>query len=215
MIFGLNDGLVSTLAFVMGAYGAFMESRIVLISGFAELLAGTISMAVSSYQSTKSEVEVIEKESKDNFLKKNKIKNQKKDLIKFYQSKGFTESEAEAIIKKIQKDSNVIKGQKEEIKKLGLSSEKVKNPIRSGFLCGLSFGLAALVPIFAFALPIKSSEAVIISIFTSTIALFSAGVLKTIFSRKNWIRSGIEMMIIGIGAAIITFFIGNLFSLFV
>jgi VIT1/CCC1 family predicted Fe2+/Mn2+ transporter len=39
--------------------------------------------------------------------------------------------------------------------------------------------------------------------------------MKTIFSRKNWVRSGLEMMVIGASAAAITYMIGTLFSLIV
>jgi VIT1/CCC1 family predicted Fe2+/Mn2+ transporter len=41
------------------------------------------------------------------------------------------------------------------------------------------------------------------------------GALKTIFSRKSWIRSGLEMMVIGASAAAITYIIGTLFSLII
>jgi len=39
--------------------------------------------------------------------------------------------------------------------------------------------------------------------------------MKTIFSRKNWMRSGLEMMLIGASAAAITYVIGTLFSMIV
>jgi predicted membrane protein (TIGR00267 family) len=215
MIFGVNDGLVSTLAFVVGAFAAFTDSRIVLISGIAELLAGTISMAVSSYQSTKSEVELLEKESQKQIGKKKIPSSQEKEkLVNYYQTKGFTLNEADAIVNRIQENKDVI-NQNRVLDQLGLSSEKVGNPIRSGILCGVSFGLAALIPIIPFALPLKSSDALLVSIFASFLALFGAGCMKTIFSRKKWMRSGLEMMIIGIGATVITYIIGTLFHIFV
>jgi len=70
MIFGANDGLVSTLAFVAGVVGAITNPSIVLLSGIAELFAGTISMAVGSYQSSKSEREVLVRPSSTGSSKK-------------------------------------------------------------------------------------------------------------------------------------------------
>jgi len=110
-------------------------------------------------------------------------------------------------------NSRVQSVQKEILEKLGLSSEERGNPIKAGILCGISFALSALVPIFPFIFPISSLEGMIISVIATIIALFGVGTIKTIFSRKNWIRSGLQMMIIGASAAGITYIIGLLFSL--
>lgn len=219
MIFGLNDGLVSTLAFVVGVYaglaesqiGGFTGSQIILISGIAELLAGSISMAVSSYQSTKSEIETLDKKQHQS-LKKSKNQEENQDLINFYQKQGLTLNEAKAIVERIQ-ENKTLKKQRKILDKLGLSHQTSSNPINSGLLCGFSFAIAALVPVIPYALPIDPFHALIISIIASVFALFTAGVLKTIFSQKNWLKSGLEMMIIGIGASTITYFIGTLVAL--
>jgi len=55
-------------------------------------------------------------------------------------------------------------------------------------------------------------DALIISVIASVITLFGVGVLKTIFSRRNWFWSGLETMVIGAAAAGITYVIGSLFS---
>ncbi len=44
VVFGINDGLVSTLSFLAGVSGAVMDSRIILIAAFAEMFAGAASM---------------------------------------------------------------------------------------------------------------------------------------------------------------------------
>jgi VIT1/CCC1 family predicted Fe2+/Mn2+ transporter len=80
-------------------------------------------------------------------------------------------------------------------------------------LCGVSFGLAALVPILPFALPLNVWDALVASIIGTVATLFGVGAMKTIFSRKSWIWSGLEMMSIGASAAAITYMIGTLFSL--
>jgi VIT1/CCC1 family predicted Fe2+/Mn2+ transporter/rubrerythrin len=213
MIFGANDGLVSTLAFVVGAFGAFTDSHIVLLTGIAELFAGTISMAVGSYQSSKSELEVLERESQRKKVKKGMTAKEERDeLIKFYQTEGFKKGEAEAIVDRIAEKKEAHK-QIDTLEELGLAPEELGNPVKAGVLCGVSFGLAALVPIFPFVFPIGNWEALIASIVGTLITLFGVGAMKTIFSRKSWFRSGLEMMVIGASAAAITYMIGTLFSL--
>ena len=215
MIFGANDGLVSTLGFVVGAFGAFADPYVVLLTGIAELFAGTISMAVGSYQSSKSELEVLERESERKKFKKGMTaEEEKEEMIKFYQAEGFRRGEAEAVVDRIVKEKE-LPTQAGTLEELGLAPKELGSPVKAGALCGVSFGLAALVPIVPFVLPISGWEALLASVIGTMATLFGVGAMKTIFSRKNWIRSGLEMMIIGASAAAITYIIGTLFSLIV
>jgi VIT1/CCC1 family predicted Fe2+/Mn2+ transporter len=197
---------------IRGGGGAFTDSHIVLLTGIAELFAGTISMAVGSYQSSKSELEVLEKESQRKKVKKGMTaKEEREELIKFYQTEGFKRGEAEAIVDRIAEKKESHK-QIDTLEELGLAPEELGNPVKAGVLCGVSFGLAALVPIFPFVFPISNWDALIASIVGTLITLFGVGAMKTIFSRKSWFRSGLEMMVIGAAAATITYMIGTLFS---
>lgn len=212
MIFGANDGLVSTLAFVAGVMGAISDPNIILLSGIAELFAGTISMAAGAYQSSKSELEVMERESQREKIKGRTPEEEKEELVRFYQSEGYTSAEAESIVERIvkEKEFSIEMGTLEE---LGLAPEEIGNPIKAGVLCGLSFGISAIIPIFPFAFKALSTmDAMKFSIIATLASLFGVGAMKTIFSRKNWIRSGFEMMVIGASAAAITYLIGTLFS---
>ena len=216
MIFGANDGLVSTLAFVAGVVGAITDPYIVLLSGVAELFAGTISMAFGSYQSAKSELEVWERESQRKEGEKGKTpEEEREELIRFYEKEGFKRGEAEGIVERFSAEKE-IPIQKQALEELGLAPEELGNPVRAGVLCGVSFGLAALVPILPFILhSLSCTEALTISIIATLATLFGVGAMKTIFSRKNWVRSGLEMMLIGASGAAITYMIGTLFSLIV
>ncbi len=215
MIFGANDGLVSTLAFVAGVVGAITNPSIVLLSGVAELFAGTISMAVGSYQSSKSELEVLEREGQRKKVKKGKTpEEEREELIKFYESEGFKRGDAEAIVDRVIKEKE-LPLQATTIEQLGLAPEELGKPVKAGVLCGVSFGLAALVPILPFALPIGIWDAMIASVIGTVATLFGVGAMKTIFSRRNWVRSGLEMMGIGASAAAITYLIGTLFSMII
>jgi VIT1/CCC1 family predicted Fe2+/Mn2+ transporter len=213
MIFGANDGLVSTLAFVAGVVGAITNPSIVLLSGVAELFAGTISMAVGSYQSSKSELEVLERESRRKQVRKGKSpEEEREELIRFYEAEGFKKGEAQAIVDRIVKEKE-LPLQTTTIEQLGLAPKELGNPVKAGVLCGASFGLAAIVPILPFAFPIGIWESMIGSIIGTVATLFGVGAMKTIFSRRNWVRSGLEMMGIGVSAAAITYVIGTLFSM--
>jgi VIT1/CCC1 family predicted Fe2+/Mn2+ transporter len=55
LVYGANDGIVTTFAVVSGVAGARLEPRIVLILGFANLLADGFSMGASNFLSIRSD----------------------------------------------------------------------------------------------------------------------------------------------------------------
>jgi len=203
MIFGANDGIVSTMAFVAGVAGAATSNPYtVLLAGFAFLVSGTFSMAAGSYQSSKSELEVMERDQRwqfDNGGKPTEV-----------EPKKTTDSISKKPEVSIKPDA---------LDEIGLTSEELGNPVKAGFLTGISFAIAAFIPllpyVIAYLIPnITVMRALFFSIFGTLTGLFGIGALKTIFSKKWWIRSGLEMMMIGVSAAAITFYIGKAFAHF-
>ena len=56
-VYAANDGIITTFAVVAGAAGASFDVNVVIILGFANLLADGFSMASGNYLGTKSEIE--------------------------------------------------------------------------------------------------------------------------------------------------------------
>jgi len=207
VIFGANDGLVSILALVAGVYGAVTESHVILIAGVAGAVAGAISMGAGAYLSSKSEKEVTEKESERKGIRKKWTpEEEKEELLKFYQARGFKRQEAEAIADRVasQMESRAAYTIGEE---LGLTSEESWPPIKAATLTGLSFAVVSLIPILPFAF-MEVTPAVLTAAIASVATLFGVGASKAIFTRKSWIRSGLEMMAIGVLASAATYAIG-------
>ncbi len=61
-VFGINDGLVSNTALILGVGGATDDSGFVLLAGAAGLIAGSLSMAAGEYLSVRSQVEMLERQ---------------------------------------------------------------------------------------------------------------------------------------------------------
>jgi len=57
LIFGANDGIITTLAVVSGVTGAALSSTVILILGFANLVADGFSMGASNVLSRRSDVQ--------------------------------------------------------------------------------------------------------------------------------------------------------------
>ena len=58
IVFGLNDGLVTTLVFIMAVSAAAHANLILIVLG--EVLAGGISMALGGYLSARTAKEVLD-----------------------------------------------------------------------------------------------------------------------------------------------------------
>lgn len=207
VVFGANDGLVSILALVVGVYGAVTESYIILIAGVAGAVAGAISMGAGAYLSSKSEKEVTEKESeRKGIMKGGTPEEQRRELVEFYQAKGFKKEEAGAVAARV---SSQLEMEAEHPigEEVGLTSEESWPPTKAALLTGSSFAVVSVIPILPFAF-MEVTAAVITAAAASIACLFAVGASKAIFTRKNWIRSGLEMMIIGTLAAAATYAIG-------
>ncbi|HEY47162.1 MAG TPA: hypothetical protein G4O14_10305 [Anaerolineae bacterium] len=208
LIFGANDGLVSILALVAGVYGAVTDSSIILLTGVAGAIAGTISMGAGAYLSAKSEQEVLRKERRRKGLPgTHDPEKETRELTSFYQSKGFSESEAISIAGRVQVGLG-LQGQQALEEIVGVTSADEWPASKSGLLTGLSFLIASIVPLFPFTFLAETTAAVVAGT-CSVLALFAIGASKAIFTRMNWLRSGLEMMAIGTLAAITTFLIGT------
>jgi VIT1/CCC1 family predicted Fe2+/Mn2+ transporter len=164
-------------------------------------------MGAGSYLSAKSEKEVTDKESDRKGIKrKGNPEEEKAKLVRFYQARGFKRRDAEAVADRVAQQG----GLKESCtigEEVGLTSEESWPPTKAALFTGLSFAVVSFIPILPFAF-MEVNPAVITAAIASIGCLFLVGASKAIFSRKSWIRSGIEMMAIGALASIATYAIG-------
>jgi VIT1/CCC1 family predicted Fe2+/Mn2+ transporter len=209
VVFGANDGLVSILALVAGVFSATTDSQPVLIAGIAGAIAGTVSMGAGAYVSSKSEQEVTQKEQERKGVRRKQTpEEEREELIRFYQSKGFERGRAEAIAVRV---TDRMETMQEHIigEETGLTSEEDWPPAKAGLLTGLSFLIASIIPILPFTL-MDVRPAAVTALIASVIFLFLVGASKAIFTRQSWVRSGLEVMAIGTVAAVATYVIGLL-----
>jgi VIT1/CCC1 family predicted Fe2+/Mn2+ transporter len=208
VIFGANDGLVSILALVAGVYGAVTDSKLILITGVAGAIAGTISMGAGAYLSAKSEKEVTQKENQRKGIISGTQEQKTASLIEMYQAQGFSQRESEAVAARVLAQLEVESlGTIGEV--TGLTTEDDWPPSKAGLLTGISFMIASIIPILPFAI-FEVTPAAIAAMGASIAALFGIGASKAVFTRSSWVRSGLENLVIGMLAATATYIIGIL-----
>jgi len=209
-IYGINDGLGAAFGVVSGVAGAtHVNSSFVLLSGFASMIASALSMGSGAYLATKSEKEVreaeVERERKEIA---DHPEEEREELSLFYQLKGFTEAEANAMASRMSENpEEMLRTLAHE--ELGLSEQAFANPWRSAASATIATAVGAAVPVVPYAFT-TGLTALAISFVISTLAHFAVGAAKVVVTGRSWWKSGMEMMIIGLGEAVITYGIGLL-----
>ena len=206
-IYGANDGLGSVFGIVSGVAGATTGGSAVLIAGLAGMLASALSMGSGAYLATKSDREVQEAEiRRERRELQDNPEEEREELALFYQLKGVPEEEARTLAAHLiaQPESALRTLVSEE---LGLSDQSFPNPWSAALSATLSTAVGAFIPIIPFFFA-HGYPAIIVSFVISTLAHFVIGAAKTVVTGLNPWRSGLEMTLIGLGEAVITYVIG-------
>jgi VIT1/CCC1 family predicted Fe2+/Mn2+ transporter len=209
-VLGANDGLCSNLSLVMGVAGAFISSHGILVTGLAGLLAGACSMALGEWVSVTSSRELAEREIR---IESSELvedpKGESEELQLIYQAKGLDVAQAKRVVAQLFQDpvSTLDALAREE---LGLDPQELGGSAREAAAASfLLFALGAIVPILPFMLT-GAGTAVFASLALSGFALFVIGAAITIFTGVPVWRSGGRQLLLGLGAAGVTFAIGHL-----
>ncbi len=151
-LFGLEDGIVSTLGALTGIAAGSGSRYIVVLSGLVIIAVESLSMAAGSYLSSKSAFAVISKNKKGE--------------------------------KHLEKRSKM-----------------------NALLMGVGYIIGGLIPLFPYLyLPIDQALGLAVGLAVS--ALFAAGAYAAHHTGRRWYRSGIEMVVVSLGAAVIGYLIG-------
>jgi len=206
LVYGANDGIVTTFAVVAGASGAALSSKVVLILGFANLIADGLSMAIGNYLGRKSERAFAESErSIEEWEVENIPEVERQEIRDIFQKKGFIGEDLDRAVDIITSDKKlwVETMMKDE---LGIYKGDDVNPLRNGVATFGSFVLAGLLPLIPYLFRFNHSFSS--SIVMTALTLFTVGSLRSLVTRRNWFKSGLEMLLIGAIAAGAAYSIG-------
>lgn len=210
-VYGGIDGSVTTFAVVAGATGAQLDSAIVIILGFANLVADGFAMSVGSYLSTKSE--------RENFLKHKNIEyweientpeKEVAEIREIYEAKGFEGELLEQVVEVItaDKDRWVDTMMKEELDMVAES----KSPIAMGAVTFISFLIFGFIPLLIYVIDYSTTLEVNLFLVSSilTALVFSViGYLKAFVNQTKIVKSIAETLFLGSTAAALAYFVGD------
>lgn len=210
-IYGVNDGLGAVFGIVSGMAGYTGGSEVVLAAGLAGTMASALSMGAGAYLSSKSQREVYESEvSRERAEIEEDPHEEMLELELFYQLKGFSADEARAMAERLQKEpKQFLRTLVHE--ELGLSEETFPNPWRSTLSASVSTAIGGFIPIIPFFFTV-GMPAVIASFVISTLAHFVVGASKALVTTRPWWATGLEMTVVGVIEAAVTYGLGLAFA---
>ena len=207
-LFGMQDGLVSTLA-VVSAVGAASGDRFaVLIAGIASALAGVFSMAAGEYLSSKSQREIyvaqIENEREE---VRDRPAEAEAEVAYMLEAEGLSEAAARRVAAELAREPTVLLKTMVE-KELGLVIEEGRGALQGAIIMGAAFGVASIVPIIPYLL-LPIANAPVASLLLCGVVVFVIGVVKTRWTRRNPVRSGLEVVVLAAFAGIAGYLFGS------
>ena len=208
VVFGAQDGIISTMALVTSVSVALGDQSVVLVAGLAGALAGMISMASGAYLGSRAEQDVqraeIAKEAREI---EEKPAEEHAELVVIFQREGRSYEEARQLADEIAEDKDLWLRTLVE-KELGISLEETSNPVKDAITMGLSFVVAAFVPIVPHFFW-SGNLAIGISVAAALVGLFVLGSYKGRMVQKSPVLQGLEILGIGAVSAAIGYALGE------
>jgi len=211
VVYGFNDGLTANFGLVAGVLGATVSSvetyHHVIVAGVAGLIADALSMGSSGYLAAQSEREVYAHEiamERDEIALMPEIERDELALI--YEAKGMDRESAFRIATQVMADPERMLAEQVQ-EELGIS-ESATSPLREGWITGLATAIGALIPVMPFFF-LEGSTAVIVSFAVSMLSHWLVGAARSVFTGRGVFRSGLDMFVVGLGVAVVGYYVGE------
>jgi vacuolar iron transporter family protein len=209
-VLGANDGLCSNLCLVLGVAGAAVDNHILLLTGFAGLMAGAFSMALGEWLSVTNSRELIESEIQEEADElEHNPEGEAGELQLIYEAKGLKPKEAKELAQHMISDkSRAMDALTRE--ELGIDpEEKGGSAYEAAAVSFCLFAVGAIIPVIPFLL-LSGQMAIVSSVVLSGLALFGFGAFSTVFTGRSVWFAGLRQLILGLLAAGLTFYVGHL-----
>jgi predicted membrane protein (TIGR00267 family) len=212
LILGGQDGLVNVLGIILGVTAANGTHPVIIAASLAAAFAEAVSMGAVNYTSTLAEKDHYEKEKETEYNEIEKYpEEERREVYEIYKKKGFSGEELDNVTEIITKNKDVWVNimMEEELHSQEIKTDKL---LKSSFLVGFSTVVGSVIPVSPFFI-FQPREALIYSLILSGLVLFGVGVYKAENYVGKWWKSGLQMFLIGMGAAFIGFVIGKIFKI--
>ncbi len=192
IVFGLNDGLVTTLVFIMVVSAAAPAHLVLIVLG--EVLAGGISMALGGYLSAHTAKEVLEKRiATERYEIRHEPEEERAELVAIYRNKGLSGSLLQRVIAQL--TANEERWLQTMVHdELGVVEDEQTNPWLQGLQIGLSFVVGGLIPTVPVILSLPQARWW--SYGLTALTALTLGAVKARYTHKGPVRAGLEFLVV-------------------
>ncbi len=192
IVFGLNDGLVTTLVFLMVVSGG-ASSNLLLIM-LSEVMAGGVSMALGGYLSARTEREILDHRiATEQYEVEHEPEEERAELREIYQRKGFQGPLLDRVVSYLTADEKRWH-QAMVHDELGVVEDTKINPVWQGLQIGLSFVIGGLIPTIPVLLSLPQARWWAYGL--TALTAISLGAVKARYTEKGPIRAGLEFLVV-------------------
>lgn len=217
VVFGMQDGILTTAGVLAGLSGAVSGHRQVILAALASTAAGALSMAAGAYLGTRAETEVLgselertrEEAAEEPYVLQEGLLNQ-------LAREGLSREASYRVVKLLSSAPQALLSTAE-VKMYGMSRQALGSPVVDGLTMGIAFLVGALVPLLPYILipatgP-KDYAGLALAMVATALALFGVGYLQGWLSQseRRWM-SGMRFLGIAMGAAVAGYLIGLLIA---
>jgi predicted membrane protein (TIGR00267 family) len=210
VILGGQDGLVNMLGIALGVVAAGGSTHVLIVTGLAAAITESISMGAVAYTSFGSDRDFyLAERAREQSEVQAKPEEEREEIREIYEAKGFKGQLLEDVVSTItsNRETWVSTMMNEE---LHLQPVAQQSLVQSAVVVTVATLIGHLIPIVPF-MVVGRSPAIIVAIALSAVTLFAVGVYSAKTLVGDWRKSGLQMVVIGLGAAALGFLIGRLF----
>ncbi len=209
-VFGANDGLVSNLALILGISATGVSNHTVLVTGLAGLLAGALSMGAGEYVSVSSQRELLEASAPSPNVGSalNQLDVNANELELVYRARGMSPDQARSHAAEVLSDIGA--GIHGTAGHGHAGHEAIGTGLSAAVSSFLFFASGALIPVLPYLFGVQGTAAVVVAAVLVGVALLTTGVIVGLLSGAPPMRRALRQLMIGYGAAAITYVLGLL-----
>ena len=219
-VFGVNDGLVSNLALVLGIGATGVPTATILFTGIAGLLAGALSMGAGEYVSVRSQRELLEASTPNPATRSvlSHLDVAANELTLVYRAQGMTPEEAEVHAREVLRTVAVATGALDvsRLSASGAPAVDEHEAIGTGMGAAISsfcfFASGALLPVLPYLFGMQGVAAIVVAAVLVGLALLATGAVVGLLSGGPPLKRALRQLVIGLGAAGVTYLLGLLFG---
>ena len=210
IVFGIQDGVLTTAGVLAGLSGAVSTRREVILAALASTAAGALSMGAGAYLGTHAENQVmrseIERTRRESASQSYVIQE---SLLQELAKEGLSREASYRVVKLLSSAPRALFSVAE-AKIYGLASATFGNAVTDGLLMGFAFLVGAVVPLLPFVLVPTIYAGLIAGMATTALVLFAVGyfVEGHLSDSPHPSVSGLRFLAIAMGAAAIGYVIG-------